>query len=249
MSKIERRNKAADFETGSRIFRGKDAAPRIVAVVPLCGNVSSAAVVRSLLRSLDVEVEVPEYGICTTWVERFKQKIQWIVLRREMLAVPYGCKLADFVDPFGESLIRSIEAQGMSNTHTLVQPVESAKARPDVKKSLHSYVSRFLPATLKVHGTESSQEAPNLARSLCSSTLKGVHWRDDRSYLVAEVVRFEDEMLVVGGVDRGKGLKADRLVHIQGFRDFQIHESLPRNMATAKQNRSSLAREASERRP
>ncbi|KAA8911036.1 hypothetical protein FN846DRAFT_937085 [Sphaerosporella brunnea] len=243
MSKIERRNKARqlqltkkkDFETDSRIFRGKDAAPRIVAVVPLCGNVSSAAAVRSLLRSLDIEEEVPEYGICTTWVERFKQKIQWIVLRREMLAVLDGCKVADFVlltlsateqvDPFGESLIRAIEAQGVSNTHTLVQhleTVEPAKARPDVKKSLHSYISHFFPTTLKVHETESAQEAPNLIRSLCSSTPKGVHWRDDRSYLVAEEVWFEDEMLVVGGVVRGKGLKADRLVHIQGFGDFQI---------------------------
>jgi pre-rRNA-processing protein TSR1 len=245
MSKIERRNKAKqhqlkkkkDAETDARIFRGKDAAPRIVAVVPLCVDTSSAAAVRSLLKSLDIEAEVPEYGVCETWVERFKQKIQWIVLRREMLAVLDGCKVADYVlltlsansevDPFGESLIRAIEAQGVSNTHTLVQhleKVEPAKARPDVKKSLLSYISHFFPTTLKVHETESAQEAPNLVRSLCSSTPKGVYWRDDRPYLLAEEVRLEGDALVVGGVVRGKGLKADRLVHIQGFGDFQIEK-------------------------
>jgi len=168
-------------------------------------------------------------------VERFKQKIQWIVLRREMLAALDGCKVADFVlfvlsakeevDPFGENMIRSIEAQGVSSTHIVVQhleTIEPAKRRPDVKKSLLSYISHFFPTTAKIHETEGSQEAPNLIRSLCTSTPKGVHWRDDRPYMVAEEVRYEDERLIVGGVVRGRGLKADRLVHIQGFGDFQI---------------------------
>jgi pre-rRNA-processing protein TSR1 len=152
-----------------------------------------------------------------------------------MLAALDGCKVADFVlfvlsakeevDPFGESMIRSIEAQGVSTTHIVVQhleTIEPVKKRPDVKKSLLSYISHFFPTTAKIHETEGSQEAPNLIRSLCTSTPKGVHWRDDRPYIVAEEVRYEDEKLIVGGVVRGRGLKADRLVHIQGFGDFQI---------------------------
>lgn len=75
MSKIERRNKARqhqltknkDVERETRVFRGKDAAPRIVAVVPLCEDVSSAATIRSLMKSLDIEGECPENGIFTTW--------------------------------------------------------------------------------------------------------------------------------------------------------------------------------------
>jgi pre-rRNA-processing protein TSR1 len=42
--------------------------------------------------------------------------------------------------------------------------------------------------------------------------------------MVAEEVQYEDEQLVIGGVIRGRGLKADRLVHIQGFGDFQIEK-------------------------
>lgn len=54
-----------------------------------------------------------------------------MVVRKEMLAVLDACKAADFVvfvlsanqevDEFGESLIRSIEAQGVSNAFTVIQ--------------------------------------------------------------------------------------------------------------------------------
>lgn len=168
-------------------------------------------------------------------MERFKQKIQWVVLKRDMLAVLDGCKAADYVlfvlsanqevDTFGQALIRGIEAQGVSNTYTVIQHlemVEPAKRRSDIKKSLLSYISHFFPTTTKVHEADSSQEAPNLMRSLCTSTPKGIHWRDDRTYMVAEEVRYEGDQLVVAGVVRGKGMKADRLIHIQGFGDFQI---------------------------
>jgi pre-rRNA-processing protein TSR1 len=75
ISKIERRNKARqlqtnkskDLERETRIFKGRDGAPRIVAVVPLCEDVSSAVTVRMLLKILDIEAEVPEHGIVTTW--------------------------------------------------------------------------------------------------------------------------------------------------------------------------------------
>jgi len=64
-----------------------------------------------------------------------------------------------------------------------------------------------------------------MIRTLCTSTPKGVHWRDARSYLLADDVRWsEEEGLVIGGVVRGKGLKADRLVHIPGHGDFQIEK-------------------------
>jgi len=74
-TKIERRNKARqlqltkrkDNETDARIFKGKDAAPRVVAVVPLCADVSAAATVRALLKSLNIGFEVPQAGVFTIW--------------------------------------------------------------------------------------------------------------------------------------------------------------------------------------
>ncbi|KAI5818245.1 hypothetical protein BZA77DRAFT_307753 [Pyronema omphalodes] len=245
MSKIERRNKARqlqqnktrDAERESRIFKGKDAAPRIVAVVPLSDDVSGQATVQALLKSLDMQVEVPEVGQCITWIERFKQKIQWIILGRDMLPLLDACKAADFVlltlsaqtevDSYGHNIIRSIESQGISNTYAVVQhleTVEPAKRRPDVKKSLLSFISHFFPTTTKIYENDSTQEAPNLIRSICTSSPKGIHWRDDRSYMLVEEARQEGDFTVLSGVVRGRGLNPDRLVHIQNFGDFQIEK-------------------------
>ncbi|KAH8152966.1 uncharacterized protein LAJ45_03193 [Morchella importuna] len=244
MSKLDRRNKARQLQQNkhkdlvkeTRIFDGRKGAPRIVAVVTLCENGDARAAVKQLLGSLELEGDVPEVGSLVTSVERFKQKLQWLTPPRDLLPTLDACKLADFVvlvlsaqqevDPHGELLIRSIEAQGISNTTVVVQHLETIdppKRRPDVKKSLHSYISHFFPTIAKVNSLESPQEASNVIRTLCTQHPKGVHWRDDRPYLLADEVRWTDaDGLAVTGVVRGKGLNADRLIHIQGYGDFQI---------------------------
>lgn len=249
MSKLDRRNKARQVQANkhkdlikeTRIFDGRKGAPRIVAVVPLCEDGDAAAAVRELQSSLDLGGGVPVVGSVTTEVERFKQKIQWIVLGRELLDVLDACRIADFVvlvlsanqevDSAGELIIRSIEAQGISNTIVVVQHMETLeqpKRKPEIKKSLLSYIAHFYPTTAKVNDLSSVQESSNVIRSLCTQTPKGIHWRDARSYLLADDVRWsEEEGLVIGGVIRGKGLNVDRLVHIQGYGDFQIEKVCP----------------------
>ncbi|RPA94819.1 DUF663-domain-containing protein [Choiromyces venosus 120613-1] len=243
MSKMDRRNKNRqiaqnkhkDFIRETKIFDGRKGAPRIVAVVPLCEDGDAQAAIGQLK---EVEGDIPEVGAITTSIERFKQKIQWIVVKRDLFSVLDACKVADFVvlllsakqevDEHGELFLRGIEAQGISNTIPVAQyleTIEPAKRRPDVKKSLLSYISHFFPTLNKIYALESEQESSNIIRTLCTSTPKGIHWRDARSYLLADDVRWsEEEGLVIGGVVRGKGLKADRLVHIPGYGDFQIEK-------------------------
>ena len=63
MSKLDRRNhakqirmnKLADRREEKSVFEGKDGAPRVVAIVPLCDNVRSATVVQQLSASVDVD--------------------------------------------------------------------------------------------------------------------------------------------------------------------------------------------------
>jgi len=93
-----------------------------------------------------------------------------------------------------------------------------------VKKSLLSYIKHFFAAEDKVHAIDSNQEALNVVRSLCTTLPKGVIWRDARPYVLAEDLDWDDAsgMAVITGTVRGKGLKADRLVHLQGYGDCQI---------------------------
>jgi pre-rRNA-processing protein TSR1 len=255
MSKFDRRNRAKQMRLNkdhehaksTNVFAGKDGAPRIAAIVPLCADVSAAAAVRSLNASLDIEEEVPEAGWTRTSVDRFKQKMQYLVVQRDLLATLDACRVADFVvfvlsaheevDAEGELILKSVESQGISNTFTVVQgldKVEPAKQRPSVVSSLKSYITHWLPSTERVYSLDNRQEASNLVRSLCTTTTKGVRWRDQRSYMFIEDVAWLGGKSAVGedgtgevvltGVVRGLGLKADRLVQVGDWGDFQVEK-------------------------
>ena len=255
MSKFDRRNRAkqmrlnkdSEHAKATNVFAGRDSAPRIVAVIPLCSDVSSAAAVRSLNLGLDIEEEVPEAGWTRTTVDRFKQKVQYLVVKRDLLATLDACRVADFVvfilsaeeevDEEGELILKSIESQGLTNHFTIVQAldkVEPAKRRPQVVGSLKSYISHWLPTTERVYSLDNRQEASNLVRSICTITTKGVRWRDQRSYMFIEDIAWpggkaavnEDGTgeVILTGVVRGLGLKADRLVQVGDWGDFQIDQ-------------------------
>lgn len=205
----------------------------------LCPDGDAADAIRRLNCSIDTSADVPNTGILNVRVERFKQKAQYVIpLRWDFLAVLDACKLADFVifilsakeevDSHGESLLRAIESQGVSTVITVVQhldTIEPPKRRPDVKKSLLSFIKHFFPTIEKIHSLDVHQESQNVMRSLCTQNPKGVRWRDERSYLLVEDVRWCDkDGLVLAGTVRGKGIKADRLVHITGYGDYQIEK-------------------------
>lgn len=87
---------------------------------------------------------------------------------------------------------------------------------------------------------DSRQECSNVVRSLCTATPKGVRWRDDRSWLLVENVKWPEsnaevvDDVIITGVVRGKGLKADRIVHVPGWGDFQVESITAAPLPNAK---------------
>ncbi|KAI1084400.1 DUF663-domain-containing protein [Whalleya microplaca] len=257
MSKFDRRNQAKqrqltkhkEHQKETSVFSGRDAAPRIIAVFPLCADGDVTATIRSLNNSLDIEAEVAEASFRVT-VDRFKQKLQYIPVKRDITACMDAARVADFVvfvlssevevDALGELIIRSIENQGMSTLFTVVQnldKIQPAKARPDVVKSLASFMTHFHPGQEKVYNLDSRQECSNLMRSLCSTTPKGINWRDQRSWMLVDDIQWpytENESTIFTGVVRGKGLKADRLVHVGDWGTFQIEKITAAPLPTKK---------------
>lgn len=258
MSKFDRRNQARQKQQNkhkehlreTNVFEGRDGAPRIVAVIPLCPDGNAAAAIRLLNGSLDIEYEVLEEGLTRTEIDRFKQKIQYIALPRDLMACLDAGRVADFVifilspdqevDEVGELIIRSVESQGLSTLMTVVQgldKVEPAKRRPGVLASLKSYVTHFHPDQEKVHSLDSRQECANLMRSLCTTTPKGVRWREERSWMLVDEVQWpttEGDNVVLTGIIRGKGLKADRLVQVGDWGEFQIDKITAAPLASKK---------------
>ena len=247
MSKIDRRNhakqlrvnKLAQREKEESVFAGRDGAPRVVALVPLCEDVSVLEVINGLNASVDVEeIPAPVLGRISRFeVPRFKQRVQYLTPSRDLVECLDACRVADFVlfllsateevDELGESMLKCIESQGVSTVlvgvHNL-DAVEPAKKRPDVLKSLKSFITHFFASQEKVHDFGSRQDCSNVMRSLCTTMPKGIRWRDDRSWVVVDDISWEQDKPVLTGVVRGKGLKADRLVQVGDWGDFQIEK-------------------------
>lgn len=237
-----RQNKAKDHALALEVFRGKDGAPRNVAVIPLCADVDAAAAVQSLNKSLNIQAVVPEEGSIRVDIDRFKQKLSYIITRRDLFFALDAAKAADYVllvlsadtevDSQGDIILRAIESQGISNVYTAVQNLDKCdppKRRAQIVTSLTSFITHFFPEQEKVFSLDSAQECQNVMRSLCTTTPRGIRWREDRSWLLVESVTFPSDAasdgtgsVTITGVTRGQKLKADRLIQVGDWGTFQI---------------------------
>ncbi|KAJ6108372.1 Ribosome biogenesis protein tsr1 [Penicillium sp. IBT 18751x] len=248
-SKLDRRNQARQRQQlkhqlrvqETSIFTGQNGAPRHIAIVPLTPDIDIPAAIQALNESVEISCAISIDGPTRVRVERFRQSLLYIPAKYDLMNALDVCRMADFVvlvvssetevQEEGELLLRSIESQGISNVITVVQGLDKinpAKKRPQVASSLKSFVNHFFPAVEKVMSLDSRQECSNAIRSLCTATPKGIRWRDERSWMLVENVQWPEsneevvDDVVITGVVRGKGLKADRIAHIPGWGDFQI---------------------------
>lgn len=263
MSKIERRHHARQLKQSKHrdnikstsVFSGQNGAPRIVAVIPLCEDNDSKLAVHKLIQEIGIRQEIFTTGPYRVWVERFKQNITYVPVSRDLLSALDACRVADFVilllsptkdaDEEGELLLRAIEGQGVSNVLTMVQNlemIEPPKKRSQIVSTLKSYITHFFPAQEKIHNLDLDRECGNVIRTLCTTTPKGVKWREDRSWMLIEDVRWpEGEGLstthgevVFTGVIRSKGLKANRPVQIGDWGHFQVEKIADASLPTAR---------------
>ncbi|KAG8842933.1 hypothetical protein FRB91_003816 [Serendipita sp. 411] len=269
-AKQNRRNQAKQVQKAkrqslveaTRIFNGIDGAPRIVAVVPLCEDISAkdlALKFRGVLEgeaTKEPEEACPNRGIWRIRAERFRTSIQFILLSYGQFyetldavkAADYvvlGLSAADEVNSWGESLLRSLQAQGFPQVvpvvPTTTDSTESKKSNPKtsagILKSLLSFTQYFVPSITRVYDLSSTSDASNALRSLCEGKPADVKWRNGRSYILSEDISLDLDLstamdaspkgtLKVTGVVRGAPMTADRLIYLQGYGDFQINRIL-----------------------
>ncbi|KAJ1648578.1 ribosome biogenesis protein tsr1 [Coemansia asiatica] len=240
--RTEQRKKREQIVQNTRIFTGRHRAPKIVAVIPLCSDTDTTAIVRSLFSCVEEEFNeaVPKTQRVLN-VGRFKQTVQFVEVGRNLLDILDVAAVADYmvfgisanveVDAFGEQCLSAIQNQGHAAVFPVVQGLEdvAAKKRNDVRKSLQSFMQHFFPEIDKVFSVDTDAEALAILRMVTSQVPRGIKWRDSRSYLLAESVEFEPSAedpqigrMAVTGYVRGANLSANRLVHVPNFGDFQI---------------------------
>ena len=209
-----------------------------------------------LVQSLDAELDPSSQGSKYFRIDRFKQNVAFLSVEHELQSAIDTARLADFVifllspteevGEQGESILRAVESQGVSNVLTLVQNldlVEPAKKKAQTVTSLKSYITHFFPSQDKVYSIDSERECANVIRSLCTTTPKGIAWREERSWMLVEHVEWLQAKsaahgeVVMTGVIRGKGMKADRLIQVGDWGTFQIEKITDATMPTGKRGK------------
>ncbi|KXN90886.1 hypothetical protein AN958_03540 [Leucoagaricus sp. SymC.cos] len=232
--------KRSAIVSATQIFSGVGGAPRIVAVVPLSEDVNAKNVVGTLAKSLEISAEeCPQDGLWKMRADRFKTSLQFRpVPYRNFYDALDACKVADYVlfalspkvevDAWGDTLLRSLQAQGLPEVVSVVSPDASvdAKTRSGINKSLLSFMQYFVPSQTRVFDLHSSSDRINALRALSEGKPGDPRWRDGRTWMLGESVEWEDGTLKVTGVVRGAALSANRLVHLPNFGDYQISKIL-----------------------
>ncbi|KAI7898168.1 uncharacterized protein BX663DRAFT_525916 [Cokeromyces recurvatus] len=241
-AKILQQKKREEITRISRLFEGRQGAPKIVPVLPLCPDSDVESAIEALYRSLLQEMPANAKEEATTLnVERFKQKIRLVPLKRNFIDVIDAFKVADFgillmsadveVDQFGINCLLAILNQGIVSPVPVVQNIEHVpmKLRNSVKKSLIAFVQQFFPEEEHLFSLDTDNDSMNVLRFITSQRPRPITWRDNHPYLLAEQVQFdpisaERGTLKVTGYARGNPFNANRLVHLQNFGDFQIQQ-------------------------
>ena len=133
------------------------------------------------------------------------------------------------VDTFGDTLLRTLQAQGLPDVISVIPPTSSplvdTKTKPGILKSLLSFVQYFVPTQTRVFDLSSGSDRVNAIRTMADGKPADVRWREGRAWVLGEHVEWEDEdngTLKFTGVVRGTSLSANRLVHLPNYGDFQI---------------------------
>ncbi|KAI1795604.1 ribosome biogenesis protein tsr1 [Ganoderma leucocontextum] len=244
--RINRRNSAKQVQlkkrhslvSATRIFSGLDGAPRVVAIVPLTEDIKVRDVSKRLAEAIEGTLEEdPTSGLQKLRADRFKTSVQFIPLPyRQLYAALDACKVADYVvfvlspnvevEKWGDTLLRTLQAQGLPEVITVVssdEPMDS-KDKSGILKSLLSFIQYFVPSQSRVFDMHHGADALNTVRAICEGKPSDVKWRDGRSWVLGEKIDWADGVLSVTGVVRGAHLSANRLIHIPNHGDFQVEK-------------------------
>jgi pre-rRNA-processing protein TSR1 len=138
------------------------------------------------------------------------------------------------VDVWGDTLLRTLQAQGLPAVVSVVasDPSLDVKTRPMILKSLLSFIQYFAPDQTRVFDMHASSDRLNALRALSEGKPDDVRWREGRAWVLGETSKWEDGVMQVTGIVRGASLSANRLIHLPNFGDFQIDKVSNQSVVT-----------------
>jgi pre-rRNA-processing protein TSR1 len=131
------------------------------------------------------------------------------------------------VPPSSLNTLRSILSQGTPAIIPIVANLTDhthPKTRTEVKKSLLTYIQQYIPTTERVFAADERGDAAVVMRLVCTGIPHGIRWREQRSYILPEGWRWDEDegKVVFWGTIRGQSLQVDRLLDLGSWGEFQI---------------------------
>lgn len=245
-------NKIAETRLVRKLFEGNDAAEKVISVISLTRDISPQSILAQIVQASSTHGDDPAIDfheaplVASLKLPGFMCNTKFIVPNHsDLIAILDAAKVSDYVvfglsaqeevdKEYGETILRSVIAQGIATAvgvlPNLISAYPKKNLQTDVRQSLQSFFQHFFPTEEKLYALESQNEALAAIRYMSQKFPKSVSWRDSRGYLVANVASWqpvsesgEEGFVVVEGTARGTGFNANRLVHINGHGDFQLH--------------------------
>lgn len=235
----------------NRVVGGIQGASKVVVFLPLCSDITAKDVFLKVVNHPDLSGPADcdrTRAPSTLYLEKFKQKFTFLSVERDVTQILEACKVADIlvmgysaeeeVDEYGELCLACIQAQGVPSVASVVVGLDPLpqKKKAEVKKALVSYIADFFPDDQKLFTVDNDLETLNLLRHLSITHTKPILWRDRHPYMAVEQLEWEEKdpasdsiTLKLTGYSKGRPFSANRLVHLQGYGDFQVEkiESCP----------------------
>ncbi len=189
----------------------------------------------------------------------FKQKITLIETKRNVHSVLDVAKIADLmllvitvredvlesqnmIDAKGKTVLSLLKAQGMASSIVVLHGVDKIqpKKQQEVKKAYQKWCKEefpegFEPRLVCVDSIEKG-DFKNMSRWIHEETVRVIHWREKRSYLFVDQMKFTSNeqqdgapmepkgTLAIYGYLRGMSINAEQLMHLCNFDTFQIEK-------------------------
>ncbi|CBI40710.3 hypothetical protein VitviT2T_026917 [Vitis vinifera] len=247
-NKMIRDQKRAAILKEKRASSGSTSPPRVIVIFGLSASVNVNSVEDDLLTLLSSKGNEPVFS--TVASSEYK-------LRTTVLKAPHGdlssciemVKVADliafvasascsceegtsnyYIDSFGTQCLSVFRALGLPSTVVLIRDLPpEQKQRHELKKMCSSSLSSEFPEDCKFYPADTKDELHKFMWLFKEQRLSVPHWRNQRSYLMAQKVDLVPDdcnsgncTLLLTGYLRAHGLSVNQLVHISGAGDFQL---------------------------
>jgi len=211
--------------------------PKIVVLFALSELADIDMVLQSCTAVSDGAIKVAEEA-SFTYAYYASEKSRFTFVRprtRDFSTILDTCKVADIVlvvasvsaglemmiDEIGVTALSTLQAVGCPDLVCCLQGLsaELERAQHDIKRDAIRHIESVVSVPITPF---EDYNAPSMCRHLCSSAVKGITWRNTRSYMMTDHIEHMTSTDVtsgsirVQGYLRGKPLDINSLVHIPG---------------------------------